>query len=627
MIRLFTKTRRRKTRDGFSPSPLIRELDAAGYVRVTDAVTADQPSEITQAQFQGLVSGAGVSAPPKAGTRLLVIGDSRNARSSVPFPALGGWVKTVTAISAGNADGSASVTFSAAHNIPVGQRVLFDPDAAINSAFRNRWFDFVSTGSTTGTISVPADAYDRTNLIARIAAVATPFAGSSQCATIDAVQGTAACLSEFLATLGQPWSEVVNLCVPGFLIADTLALVRTLDLTQFTHAYDVDGINDLATGVAPETSLANKIAKLDLLAAAGITTITHDEHPQGSMDATKQTWLRTYNTGLRTYAAGRGTCILVPVYGIVNDPATDTGTSADLTDGTHWSAVGSEKMGRAAAAVAAPFIKSSPQLVLPVSTSNYITNGNMSGTAGTHTTGGSGAGQSQGQVATSWVINTPGTNVTCTSRKVSGVPKLYRPGTVYALGEVVIPTYETGLHYLCTTAGTAGAAAPTWGAVPWATTTDNTVTWTAIRPMPNLSSRADWQMLQGVVAGTVTAQERVMLQQTVTLASVGLAAGDWVRFQMRVHAYDSAWRNVMLTLRTGSTIDGLFSFWADGGKNSFVTPSVQPFSSFEKVLRTPYRQIPPGQTTLMAYLEGGLGTGSENSTIRLFMTEARLDKR
>lgn len=59
MIRLFTKTRRRKTRDGFSPSPLIRELDAAGYVRVTDAVTADQPSEITQAQFQGLVSGGG----------------------------------------------------------------------------------------------------------------------------------------------------------------------------------------------------------------------------------------------------------------------------------------------------------------------------------------------------------------------------------------------------------------------------------------------------------------------------------------------------------------------------------------------------------------------------------------
>lgn len=61
MIRLFTKTRRRKTRDGFSPSPLIRELDAAGYVRVTDAVTADQPSEITQAQFQGLVSGSGIS--------------------------------------------------------------------------------------------------------------------------------------------------------------------------------------------------------------------------------------------------------------------------------------------------------------------------------------------------------------------------------------------------------------------------------------------------------------------------------------------------------------------------------------------------------------------------------------
>lgn len=667
---------------------------------------------LTVGQAQVLSPGAAI-ALPKVASRLLVIGDSRNARSSVPFTSLGGWVKTVTAISAGNADGSASVTFSAAHNIPVGQRLLFDPDASIDKAFRNRWFDFTSTGSTTGTISVPSDAYDRANLIARIAAVSTPFSGSSQCATIDAVQGIAGCLTEFLATLGQPWTEVVNLCVPGFYTAETLALVSSLDLTQFSHAYDVDGINDMANGVDPAVSLANKIAKLDLLAAAGVTSIVHDEHPQGTMDATKQTWLRTYNTGLRAYAASKGSCILVPVYGIVNDPATDTGSSADLSDGTHWTAAGAEKMGRAAAAVAAPFIKASPQLVLPVSTSNYITNGNMAGTSGTHTTavsglanvqitgtagqfscnaaalavnlpvtisgtfggtgsitgysdpttyyivatngsttftlsttpGGSGvvttagtptgltyttgAGQSQGQVATSWVIATPGTNVVATARKVSGVPKLWRPNTAYSLGDVAVPTYETGLQYLCTTAGTSSSsAAPTWGTVPWATTADgSTLRWTAIRPLPNLSSRADWQMLQGNVYGTVAAQERVTLQQTVTLATVGLAAGDWVRFQMRVHAYDSAWRNVMLTLRTGSTIDSLFSFAADGAKNSFVLPSVQPFTNREGILRTPWWRIPAGQTTLTAYLEGGLGTGSENSTIRLFMTEARLEKR
>jgi hypothetical protein len=390
--------------------------------------------------------------------------------------------------------------------------------------------------------------------------------------------------------------------------------------------YLVIGINDMGTGIAPAVSMTNVQAAIELLTSAGVVVIMHDEHPQNPMDSTKQAWLRTYNTWLRSYSATKGDVILVPVYNIVNDPSTDAGTTADLSDGTHWTAAFCEKAGRVAAAQAAPFIKASPQLVMPVSTVNYITNGNMAGITGTHADGGPAAGQSQGQAATGWVIGDPGANVVCTSRKVKGVPTLWRPGTVYALGDAVIPNYRTGLQYHCTAAGTSGAG-PAWGTVPWLTTSDGTVTWTAAVPLPNLSSRADWQALQGVVGATIGAQERVTLQQTVTLATVGLVAGDWVRLQMRVHAYDSAWRNIMLFLRTGATIGGMFSVAADGGKNSFVLPAGQPFSSREGIMRTPWWKIPLGQTTLTAGLEGGLGTGSENSTIRLFMTEARIEKR
>ena len=604
----------------------LRVVCLTGSLAFSNVDNADSAalSQAESAAAQALVSGAWNL--PRVADRLLVAGDSREARSSVPFTALGGWVKTITAISVGNPDGSALVTFSAAHNVPVGQRVLFDPDAPINAALRNRWFDFTSVTSTTGTISVPSDAYDRAYLVAAIAAT-VGYSGSSTSLTIDAVQGIAASISEFCATLTQPWNEVVNLCVPGALTADTLALLRTVDLKQFTHVRLVVGINDMAQGVAPATSLTNALAILDLCTTAGVVCIVSDEYPQGSMDATKQAWLRTFNAGLRAAAAARGNALLVPAYSIVNDPATDTGSSVDLTDGTHYSAAGAEKIGRAAATVAAPFIKRVAQLVAPVSSINYVTNGNMSGTTGTHTTGGAGAGQSQGQVATGWVVSTPGTNVTCTARKVSGVPRLWRPGTVYALGDVVIPSYETGLHYHCTTAGTAGASPPVWGVVPWATTSDNTVVWTAAQPLSNLSSRADWQYLQGVVGATVGAQERITLQQTVTLATVGLAAGDYVRGQMRVHGFDSNWRNVMLAIRSGATIDGLFAFAADGAKNSFILPAGQPFNRREGVLRTPWWKIPTGQTTLTFYAEGGLGTGSENSTIRLLMSEAKIEKR
>jgi len=52
--------------------------------------------------------------------------------------------------------------------------------------------------------------------------------------------------------------------------------------------------------------------------------------------------------------------------------------------------------------------------------------------------------------------------------------------TVYALGAIIVPTAlkATGYEYECTTAGTSGAAEPTWPTVPGGTVVDATATWT-----------------------------------------------------------------------------------------------------------------------------------------------------
>lgn len=166
-----------------------------------------------------------------------------------------------------------------------------------------------------------------------------------------------------------------------------------------------------------------------------------------------------------------------------------------------------------------------------------------------------------------------------------------------------------------------------WGVVPWATTTDNTVTWTAIPKelIDDDYSSADWQYIQGITGGTVTAQERITLAQTVTLASVGLTTGSWIRGKLKVATLDSNFANFMLSIRSGATINGLFAFCADGGKTLFLTSTSQPINSLVGEMVTPWWKIPAGQTQLKFYLEAGAGTGFENSTMRFLATDAVLE--
>lgn len=52
--------------------------------------------------------------------------------------------------------------------------------------------------------------------------------------------------------------------------------------------------------------------------------------------------------------------------------------------------------------------------------------------------------------------------------------------TAYALNYSIIPLVANGYRYICTTAGTSGSSAPTWGTVLNGTTTDGTAVWTLV---------------------------------------------------------------------------------------------------------------------------------------------------
>src|SRR4051812_10264166 len=65
----------------------------------------------------------------------------------------------------------------------------------------------------------------------------------------------------------------------------------------------------------------------------------------------------------------------------------------------------------------------------------------------------------------------------CRVRDAAGYPRedthLWEAGTVYEVGDVIVPTERDGHSYIATTAGTTAASEPTWAT----SVTDGTVVW------------------------------------------------------------------------------------------------------------------------------------------------------
>lgn len=73
-----------------------------------------------------------------------------------------------------------------------------------------------------------------------------------------------------------------------------------------------------------------------------------------------------------------------------------------------------------------------------------------------------------------------GTTGTTKHRKSIGATT-WLASTAYTVGQAVKPASDNGYVYVCTTAGTSGASAPTWSTTEGGTVTDSSVVWEVVK--------------------------------------------------------------------------------------------------------------------------------------------------
>ena len=137
----------------------LRLYDSAGNSLTGEAGLALSKTDPTTGQTVIVGQDGNVLVKNSYVRKLLLVGDSLNARTGNAYNALGGFGVSVTSL-VNNGNGTLTLGFAANHNIPAGQQVRFSSDDNINTGLRNRWFNFVSTSATSGVLSVPADAVD-----------------------------------------------------------------------------------------------------------------------------------------------------------------------------------------------------------------------------------------------------------------------------------------------------------------------------------------------------------------------------------------------------------------------------------------------------------------------------------
>ena len=330
--------------------------------------------------------------------------------------------------------------------------------------------------------------------------------------------------------------------------------------------------------------------------------------------------LMAVNKWIRDFCEATPGMLLVDAHAVMLDPTSADGAArAGLTyDTTHPDSDGAWWIGKLLADTVRPYVKPEPRPIWgnQTLTNNALTNGKMTGTGGT-----AGSGVS-GTVAAGWTMgNRSSASVTATVRKQQGMAKQWLASTAYAVGDVVIPVPETGYHYVCTTAGTSGASAPSFGATRWGTFADSTVTWTTI-PQVTDGINTEWQFIDVTASAGTT--EYIQLYQTLTLpTNAALAVGDLIRAQARLRFIDSSWKNFYLKVRAiNGSAATIANAW-DMGKQSFRDTDKLIDTGFDGLLMTPEWAIPAGTVTMQFVIELGLAGGQR---IRALITDAAVVK-
>lgn len=443
------------------------------------------------------------------------------------------------------------------------------------------------------------------------------IAGSAGTATLDAAYSNYSLHAVANFLLCHAFAPIYNNAIAGRVSSQVLANLQAECLDLRTRWVSVMvGLNDYATGVPSATTIDNLRSIYTQCLANGSRIIAFTVTPQTTMTTGGNGNLMAVNKWIRDFCEATPGMLLVDAHGVMLDPSSADGVArAGITyDSTHPDSDGAWWIGKLLADTVRPYVKPEPRPIWgnQTLTNNALANGKCTGTGGTAGTGVSGT------VAASWSVGQRSSaNVTATVRKQQGMAKQWLASTAYSVGDVVMPVPDTGYHYVCTTAGTSGASAPSFGTTRWGTFADNTVTWTTIPQVTN-GINTEWQFIDVTASAGTT--EYIQMYQTLTLpTNATLAVGALVRAQARLRFIDSSWKNFHLRLRAiNGSAATIGNAW-DMGKQSFRDADKLIDTGFDGLLMTPDWVIPAGTVTMQYIIEIGVASGQR---VRAMVTDA-----
>lgn len=363
------------------------------------------------------------------------------------------------------------------------------------------------------------------------------------------------------------------------------------------YCFLMAGINDVVSGVAVATTIANLESMYARGVGAGITMIAATILPSTQVNTdTERFKLHYVNNWIRNYCASMQGMILVDAYAAWADPSNGDPVSAMVSDGTHPTYQGAAAIGRAIYDVLGPVIpkmhaKQSVNYSFGSHTRNPMTYGDNAGgvngwTLGTGITG---------QGPDNWVTARTGTSTAVASKsarsdwrqgsflklavttgsaqnRVQTYPtdilfQDWSSGGSATANRRIRPTTPNGRNYLITTGGTHAVGADPTGS--WSTTLGATVT----------SGTATLLVIESLDPGDI-----VFGQCEFEASSFSGAAA----IRLKVTCYSAAY---------GSTLYDSYGGFVDGALTlpTYVTPA--------GVLRTPEFTIPASTMIIRTLIE------------------------